>query len=390
MLNKIRMKILTIFGTRPEAIKLAPIIKALKDHPDQFNSLVCVTAQHREMLDQALHVFDIKPDYDLNVMKPRQDLYGVTSEILLKLKDLLKGVRPDLILVQGDTTTTFVAGLSGFYQKIKIGHIEAGLRTYEKYKPFPEEINRHLTSVVADYHFVPTRKSKTNLLREGILEDCIYITGNTVIDALLWILKKQSIPENRKRMENYFSEKFGISMGDQKLILVTAHRRESFGKGFENICQALKEIVLKNKDVKIVYPVHLNPNVQEPVHRMIGRMERIHLIEPLDYEPFVFLMSKSFLILTDSGGIQEEAPSIGKPVLVLREVTERPEAVEAGAAKLVGTRVENIVSETERLLNHPEDYRRMADTKNPYGDGKASERILNVLDGNSDWEPFQP
>ena len=389
MLNKIRMKILTIFGTRPEAIKLAPIIKALKDHPDQFNSLVCVTAQHREMLDQALHVFDIKPDYDLNVMKPRQDLYGVTSEILLKLKDLLKGVRPDLILVQGDTTTTFVAGLSGFYQKIKIGHIEAGLRTYEKYKPFPEEINRHLTSVVADYHFVPTRKSKTNLLREGILEDCIYITGNTVIDALLWILKKQSIPENRKRMENYFSEKFGISMGDQKLILVTAHRRESFGKGFENICQALKEIVLKNKDVKIVYPVHLNPNVQEPVRRLIGRMERIHLIEPLDYEPFVFLMNKSFLILTDSGGIQEEAPSMGKPVLVMREVTERPEAVEAGTAKLVGTEVEDIVSETERLLERTEDYRRMADTENPYGDGKASERILNILAGKSDWGPFQ-
>jgi UDP-N-acetylglucosamine 2-epimerase (non-hydrolysing) len=383
------MRILTIFGTRPEAIKLAPIIKALKDHPDQFNSLVCVTAQHREMLDQVLHVFDIKPDYDLNIMKPRQDLYGVTSEILLKLKDLLKEVRPDLILVQGDTTTTFVAGLAGFYQRIRIGHIEAGLRTYEKYKPFPEEINRHLTSVVADYHFVPTRKAKNNLLREGILEDCIYITGNTVIDALLWILKKQSIPENRKRMEDYFSEKFGISMDDQRLILVTAHRRESFGKGFENICQALKEIVLKNKDVKMVYPVHLNPNVQEPVHRMIGRMERIHLIEPLDYEPFVFLMSKSFLILTDSGGIQEEAPSIGKPVLVMREVTERPEAVEAGTAKLVGTQVEKIVSETERLLDHAEDYRRMADIKNPYGDGKASERILNILDAKSDWEPFQ-
>jgi len=388
MLNKIPMRILTIFGTRPEAIKLAPILKALKDHPDQFNSLVCVTAQHREMLDQVLHVFDIKPDYDLNIMKPRQDLYGVTSEILLKLKDLLKEVRPDLILVQGDTTTTFVAGLAGFYQRIKIGHIEAGLRTYEKYKPFPEEINRHLTSVVADYHFVPTRKAKNNLLREGILEDCIYITGNTVIDALLWILKKQSIPENRKRMEDYFSEKFGISMDNQRLILVTAHRRESFGKGFENICQALKEIVLKNKDVKMVYPVHLNPNVQEPVHRMIGEMERVHLIEPLDYEPFVYLMNKAFLVLTDSGGIQEEAPSIGKPVLVMREVTERPEAVEAGTAKLVGTQAENIVLETQKLLDHPEDYRRMANLKNPYGDGKACERIIDILAGKSDWEPF--
>jgi len=383
------MKILTIFGTRPEAIKLAPIVKALKDRRDQFNSLVCVTAQHREMLDQALHIFDIEPDYDLNIMKPRQDLYGMTSEILLKLKDLLTEVHPDLILVQGDTTTTFVAGLAGFYQRIRVGHIEAGLRTYEKYKPFPEEINRHLTSVVADYHFVPTRKAKDNLLRERILEDCIYITGNTVIDALLWILKKQSVPENRKRMEEFLLEKFGISMDEQRLILVTAHRRESFGKGFENICQALKEIVLKNKDVKIVYPVHLNPNVQEPVRRLIGRMERIHLIEPLDYEPFVFLMNKSFLILTDSGGIQEEAPSMGKPVLVMREVTERPEAVEAGTAKLVGTEVEDIVSETERLLERTEDYRRMADTENPYGDGKASERILNILAGKSDWGPFQ-
>jgi UDP-N-acetylglucosamine 2-epimerase (non-hydrolysing) len=388
MLIKIPMKILTIFGTRPEAIKLAPIIKALEDRPDQFNSLVCVTAQHREMLDQVLHVFDIQPDHDLNIMKPRQDLYGITSEILLKLKNLLKEVNPDLILVQGDTTTTFVASLAGFYQEIRIGHIEAGLRTYEKYKPFPEEINRHLTSVVADYHFVPTRKAKNNLLREGILEGCIYITGNTVIDALLWILKRQSLPENQKRMKDYFSEKFGISMDRQRLILVTAHRRESFGKGFENICQALEEIVLKNTDVQIVYPVHLNPNVQEPVHRMIGEMERVHLIEPLDYEPFVYLMNKAFLILTDSGGIQEEAPSIGKPVLVMREVTERPEAVEVGTAKLVGTQAENIVWETQKLLDHPEDYKRMANLKNPYGDGKACERIINILAGKSDWEPF--
>ena len=388
MLFKIAMKILTIFGTRPEAIKLAPIIKALEDRPDQFNSLVCVTAQHREMLDQVLHVFDIRPDHDLNIMKPRQDLYGITSEILLKLKNLLKEVNPDLILVQGDTTTTFVASLAGFYQKIRIGHIEAGLRTYEKYQPFPEEINRHLTSVVADYHFVPTRKARSNLLKEGILENCIYVTGNTVIDALLWILKRQSLPESQKRMKDYFVEKFGISMDHQRLILVTAHRRESFGKGFENICQALKEIVLKNTDVKIVYPVHLNPNVQEPVHRMIGEMERVHLIEPLDYEPFVYLMSKAFLILTDSGGIQEEAPSIGKPVLVMREVTERPEAVEVGTAKLVGTQTENIVWETQKLLDHPEDYKRMANSKNPYGDGKACERIINILAGKSDWEPF--
>jgi len=374
MLFKIPMKILTIFGTRPEAIKLAPVVKALKDFPDQFNSLVCVTAQHREMLDQVLRIFEIRPDHDLDIMKPKQDLYGVTTEVLLKLKNLLKEVKPDLILVQGDTTTTFAASLAAFYQKIKIGHIEAGLRTYEKYKPFPEEINRHLTSVVADYHFVPTRKAKSNLLKEGILEDCIYVTGNTVIDALLWMLKKQSLPENQKRMKDYFSEKFGISMDHQRLILVTAHRRESFGKGFENICQALKEIVLKNTEVQIVYPVHLNPNVQEPVHRMIGEMERVHLIEPLDYEPFVYLMSKSFLILTDSGGIQEEAPSVGKPVLVMREVTERPEAVEAGTAKLVGTQVEKIVWETQILLDHPEEYRRMANIKNPANEGDVGSK----------------
>ena len=382
------MKILTIFGTRPEAIKLAPIIKALKDRPDQFNSLVCVTAQHREMLDQVLHLFAIQPDHDLNIMKPKQDLYGLTSEILLKLKDLLKEVSPDLILVQGDTTTTFVASLAAFYQKIRIGHIEAGLRTYEKYRPFPEEINRHLTSVVADYHFVPTRKAKSNLLKEGMSEQHIYITGNTVIDALLWILKKQSLPEDQRRMKDYFSKRFGISMDHERLILVTAHRRESFGEGFEKICKALEEIVSRNPNVQIVYPVHLNPNVREPVHRIIGKTERVHLIEPLDYAPFVYLMSKAFLILTDSGGIQEEAPSIGKPVLVMREVTERPEAVDAGTAKLVGTEVENIVKETERLLDHEEECERMARIKNPYGDGKASERIVNILAGKSDWEPF--
>jgi UDP-N-acetylglucosamine 2-epimerase (non-hydrolysing) len=373
------MKILTIFGTRPEAIKLAPVVKALEDRPEQFHPLVCVTAQHREMLDQVLRIFDIRPDYDLNVMKQRQDLYGITTEVLLKLKDLLKEVRPDLILVQGDTTTTFAASLAAFYQKIKIGHIEAGLRTYDKYRPFPEEINRHLTSVVADYHFAPTEKAKLNLLKEGISANSIYVTGNTVIDALFWILKKQSTPENQERMEGFFSEKFGISTDDRRWILVTAHRRESFGMGFENICQALKEIALRNPDIKIIYPVHLNPNVQEPVHRMIGEIDRIHLIEPLDYEPFVYLMNRSYLILTNSGGIQEEAPSLGKPVLVMREVTERPEAVEAGTAKLVGTQIENIIMETQRLLDHPEEYQRRVNIKNPYGDGKSAERIVQIL-----------
>jgi UDP-N-acetylglucosamine 2-epimerase (non-hydrolysing) len=373
------MKILTVFGTRPEAIKLAPVVKALEDHPDQFRSLVCVTAQHREMLDQVLRLFDIKPDHDLNIMKPKQDLFGITSEVLLKLRDLLREIKPDLILVQGDTTTTFAASLAAFYQKIRIGHVEAGLRTNDKYRPFPEEINRHLTSVMADYHFAPTEKAKLNLLKEGISEDSIYVTGNTVIDALFWILRNQSTPENRKRMEDYFSGKLGISMDDRRLILVTAHRRESFGKGFENICQAIREIALRNPDIRIIYPVHLNPNVQEPVHRIIGEMDQIDLIEPLDYEPFVYLMNKSFIILTDSGGIQEEAPSLGKPVLVMREVTERPEAVEAGTAKLVGTQMEDIICETQTLLDHPEVYDGMANIKNPYGDGKAAERIVQIL-----------
>ncbi len=287
--------ILTIFGTRPEAIKLAPVVKALEDRTNQFRSSVCVTAQHREMLDQVLRIFDIKPDYDLNIMKPKQDLYGITSEVLLKLKELLREVKPDLILVQGDTTTTFAASLAAFYERVKIGHVEAGLRTHDKYKPFPEEINRHLTSVMADYHFAPTENAKLHLQREGIQEKDIFVTGNTVIDALLWILKKQSKPEEQKRMEAYFLRAFGFSTHHPRLILVTAHRRESFGEGFENICQALKEIALGNRDVQIVYPVHLNPNVREPVYRIIGNVDRIHLIEPIEYEPFVYLMNQSFL-----------------------------------------------------------------------------------------------
>jgi UDP-N-acetylglucosamine 2-epimerase (non-hydrolysing) len=373
------MKVLTIFGTRPEAIKLAPVVKALKDQRDRFYSTVCVTAQHREMLDQVLSLFEIKPDYDLNLMKPGQDLYQITAEVLLALKDLLGEVRPDLILVQGDTTTAFAASLAAFYQKIKIGHVEAGLRTSDKYKPFPEEINRRLTSVVADYHFAPTERARLHLLGEGIPEANVFVSGNTVIDALFWILKRQSTPENQKKMKLYFSKAFGLSTDHQRMILVTAHRRESFGKGFENICEALKEIARRNQDLIIVYPVHLNPNVQDPVRRILAGVDRIHLIDPLEYEPFVYLMSKSFLILTDSGGIQEEAPSLGKPVLVMREVTERPEAVEAGTARLVGSERESIVEETQTLLDHGEQYQRMANGKNPYGDGKASERIVHIL-----------
>ena len=371
--------VLTIFGTRPEAIKLAPVIKALEERPDRFRSSVCVTAQHRQMLDQVLHIFNIRPDHDLDIMKPKQDLYGITSEVLLELKELLKEVKPDLILVQGDTTTTFAASLAAFYERIKIGHVEAGLRTYDKYKPFPEEINRRLTSVLADYHFAPTERAKRHLLGEGIREDAVFVTGNTVIDALLWILERQSSPEEQRRLRAYFDEAFGLPIHPPRLILVTAHRRESFGEGFENICQALREIALRNPDLHIVYPVHLNPNVREPVYRIIGGMDRVHLIEPLEYEPFVYLMNQAFLILTDSGGIQEEAPSLGKPVLVMREVTERPEAVEAGTARLVGSKKEDIVREAQRLLDHPEEYRRMAGRKNPYGDGKASERIVEIL-----------
>ncbi len=371
--------ILTIFGTRPEAIKLAPVIKALKSHPKLFCSSICITAQHREMLDQVLSLFDIQPDYDLNIMKQGQDLYEITNEVLLKLKGFLRAARPDLILVQGDTTTTFAATLAAFYEKIKIGHIEAGLRTYDKYRPFPEEINRRLTSVLTDYHFAPTERARHNLLKEGVPDDHIYVTGNTVIDALLLTLEKQSLPEYQKRMDEFFSEKIPSFSHLRRMILVTAHRRESFGEGLENICRALKEIVEKNVDVEVIYPVHLNPNVKKPVQQIIGGMDRIHLIEPLDYDSFVYLMGRSYLILTDSGGIQEEAPSLGKPVLVMREVTERPEAIEAGTARLVGSNKEGIVRETQRLLDSPEEYKKMSTIKNPYGDGNSAERIITIL-----------
>jgi UDP-N-acetylglucosamine 2-epimerase (non-hydrolysing) len=371
--------ILTVFGTRPEAIKLAPVVKVLETRQDRFRSTVCVTAQHREMLDQVLRLFEMTPHYDLNLMKPRQDLFGVTSEVLLGLRDLLRKIRPDLVLVQGDTTTTFAAGLAAYYERIRIGHVEAGLRTGEKYKPFPEEINRRLTTVLADYHFPPTEKAKAHLLREGVLEETVFVTGNTVIDALLWVLEKQSGVESQRRMEQQLQTALKRAEFPERLILVTAHRRESFGEGFEQICMALKAISLRNPGVDIVYPVHLNPHVREPVYRIIGGMERIHLIEPLEYEPFVFLMNRSFLILTDSGGIQEEAPSLGKPVLVMRDVTERPEAIEAGTARLVGSQKDRIAGEAQRLLDDPLEYRMMTGRKNPYGDGKAAERIIDFL-----------
>lgn len=363
-------KILTILGTRPEAIKLAPVIKELERRSDNFVSRVCVTAQHREMLDPFLQLFNIKPDWDLNIMKPNQSPFDVTSSVLSKLKPILEEGKPDIVLVQGDTTTAFATALAAFYLKIKIGHVEAGLRTAEKYNPFPEEINRRLISHLADLHFAPTERAKRNLVAEGIDEGAIFVTGNTVIDALFMVLE-------RTKDQDYLID---LPLDpEKKIILVTAHRRESFGKDLENICLALRKIVELDESVEIVYPVHLNPHVQEPVKRILGGIERIHLIKPLDYVSFVQLMNRAYLILTDSGGIQEEAPSLGKPVLVMRKTTERPEALEAGTAKLVGTEPERIVEETLCLLRNPEEYQRMSSAKNPFGDGQAAQRIASIL-----------
>ena len=377
-------KIMLIFGTRPEAIKLAPIIQRLKAEGSKFKPVVCVTAQHREMLDQVLNLFEIEPDYDLNIMTDNQDLFDVTVKALNGLKEILKKEKPDIALVQGDTTTSFVASVAAFYLKIPVGHVEAGLRTYNKYSPFPEEKNRHLTGVLADYHFAPTEWAKNNLLKENAPEDRIWVTGNTVIDALLWVVSRQKSAGGEQYGNRYFKERWGLTLTTNtntcKLILVTGHRRESFGEGFKNICLALKEIAKDRHDIKIVYPVHLNPNVQKPVRDILSDIPNIYLIEPLDYEPFVYLMEKAYLILTDSGGIQEEAPSLGKPVLVMRNVTERPEGIEAGVVKLVGTDKERIVAETEILLDNKKAYERMAQASNPYGDGKATERIVDILE----------
>jgi len=384
-------KILLIFGTRPEAIKMAPVIKELSVHGSSFEVKVCITAQHREMLDQVLRIFDIIPHYDLDVMTDRQDLFKITTRSLNRLKDLLKREKPDIVMIQGDTTTSFVASLAAFYLRIPVGHVEAGLRTYDKYSPFPEEKNRHLTGVLADYHFVPTQWAKDNLLKENVPEAKIWITGNTVIDALLTVINGQQSMARQKELDDYFKQRWDLrlptSTGNDsstnthidKLILVTGHRRESFGKGFESICLALKEIAERNPNVTVVYPVHLNPNVQQPVRTILNGKPHIYLIEPLEYEPFVYLMSKSYLILTDSGGIQEEAPSLGKPVLVMRNTTERPEVLEAGTAKLVGTDRNRIVRETQKLLDDSESYKKMSNAINPYGDGKAAERIVDIL-----------
>ncbi|WP_374090226.1 non-hydrolyzing UDP-N-acetylglucosamine 2-epimerase [Methylomicrobium lacus] len=367
-------KILTVFGTRPEAIKMAPLVKALEK--ESWDSRVCVTAQHREMLDQVLDLFEITPEYDLNIMKPGQDLYDVTTGILNNIKTVLRDFKPDIVLVHGDTTTTFATTLGAFYEQIPVGHVEAGLRTGNLYSPWPEEANRKLTGALAAIHFTPTELSRHNLISEGIKPEVVQITGNTVIDALQWVVAKleQSESESAK-----LAKHFPFLNSERRIILVTGHRRESFGSGFENICKALKMVALKYPDCQIIYPVHLNPNVREPVNRLLTGTENIYLIEPLDYLPFVYLMNQAYLILTDSGGIQEEAPSLGKPVLVMRNTTERPEAVKAGTVKLVGTDIDTIVAEIDDLMQNDTSYQTMSKAMNPYGDGLACKRIVEAL-----------
>lgn len=366
-------KVLFLFGTRPEAIKMAPVIQYFKTNSNKILTKVCVTAQHREMLDQVLDFFEITPDYDLDLMQKGQSLTGLSARILSELSNVLESYQPDIVFVHGDTTTTMIGSIAAFYHKVKIAHVEAGLRTHNKWAPFPEEINRQITGKVADYHFAPTQQAKENLILENIKENII-ITGNTVIDALFWGLKKLKHYSDTEivNLKNKFN-------GKQKIILVTGHRRENFGQGFINICNALKKIALKNPDVQIVYPVHLNPNVQKPVNEILGGISNIHLLPPLSYPAFLWLMNRSYLIITDSGGIQEEAPSLGKPVLVMRDTTERPEAVNAGTVVLVGTNENKIVTQTEKLLTNNEYYNKMQKSHNPYGDGKASERIFDFI-----------
>jgi len=368
-------KILTVFGTRPEAIKMAPLVHAL-EADDRFDAKVCVTAQHREMLDQVLELFEIEPDYDLDIMKAGQTLNDVTTSILVGLKPVLEDFKPDVALVHGDTATTFAASLAAYYQQIKVGHIEAGLRTGNIYSPWPEEANRKLTSAITNYHFAPTAGSKENLLNEGISKDEITVTGNTVIDALFWVREKLNKDIS---LSNDLSSRFDYLDPNKKLILVTGHRRESFGGGFERICEALRQIATNNPDAQVLYPIHLNPNVQEPVNRLLKGLDNVFLIEPQQYLPFCYLMDRATVILTDSGGIQEEAPSLGKPVLLMRETTERPEAVDAGTVRLVGTDVNLIVSQVDLLLTNQDEYQKMSKAHNPYGDGLACGRILEFL-----------
>ncbi|NYH10655.1 non-hydrolyzing UDP-N-acetylglucosamine 2-epimerase [Pseudomonas moraviensis] len=369
------LKTLCVFGTRPEAIKMAPLALSLAAD-ERFEAKVCVTGQHRQMLDQVLDLFEIKPDFDLNIMKPGQDLTDVTTAILQGMKKVFAEYKPDIVLVHGDTATTLATTLAAYYQQIPVAHVEAGLRTGNLYSPWPEEANRKLTGALAAVHFAPTETSRQNLLKEGVAEASIHVTGNTVIDALLDVVSRVT---NTDSLQQAFHEQFSFIGEGKRVILVTGHRRESFGDGFENICKALATTAKAFPDVEIVYPVHLNPNVREPVNRLLAGIENIHLIEPLEYLPFVWLMNRSYLILSDSGGIQEEAPSLGKPVLVMRDTTERPEAVEAGTVKLVGTAVDAITSNLSRLLTDSDAYEQMSYAHNPYGDGKACARILETL-----------
>ena len=372
-------KILLVFGTRPEAIKMAPLVKALQKDTEHFETRVCVTAQHRQMLDQVLEVFGITPEYDLNIMAPNQDLYDITAKVLLGLREVLKDFRPDTVLVHGDTTTSMAASLAAFYMQIPVGHVEAGLRTYNTLSPWPEEMNRQVTDRICTYYFAPTEQSRANLLQENIDAKKIFITGNTVIDALLMAVDIISTTAGvKEKMAKELQEK-GYTVGDREYILVTGHRRENFGDGFLHICKAIKELAALHPEMDIVYPVHLNPNVQKPVYELLSGLSNVYLISPLDYLPFIYAMQHSTLLLTDSGGVQEEAPSLGKPVLVMRDTTERPEAVEAGTVKLVGTNAEAIVSNVTALLLDKEMYKRMSETHNPYGDGQACERIIAAL-----------
>jgi len=373
-------KILIVFGTRPEAIKMAPLVKEFEKNSDSFEMKVCVTGQHREMLDQVLDLFEIAPHYDLNIMKQGHDLYDVTSKVLLGMRDVLSEFKPDVVLVHGDTTTTISATLASFYQQIPVGHVEAGLRTGNIYSPWPEEANRLLTTQITKYHFAPTQVNRANLLKEHIKDEDIIVTGNTVIDSLFMVIEMIKTDQSlREEIETKIASMGFTYKPEKKLILVTGHRRENFGEGFLNICGGLKELALKHQDVDFVYPVHLNPNVQKPVKELLSGIDNVYLIDPLDYLPFVYLLNKCYLILTDSGGVQEEAPSLGKPVLVMRDTTERPEALEAGTVMLVGTNKETIVSSVSRLLENELAYKKMSYAHNPYGDGAACVKIVNYF-----------
>lgn len=380
-------KILLVFGTRPEAIKMAPLVKKLQTMPEDFETVVCVTGQHREMLDQVLHIFDITPDFDLNIMKQDQDLYDVTARVLLGMRDVLREAQPDIVLVHGDTTTSSSAALAAFYQQIPVGHVEAGLRTHNIYSPWPEEMNRLLTGRIATYHFSPTPLSKQNLLRENVNENQILVTGNTVIDALHMVVDRLLNDEDLRAKQDRVLADAGYNVNrltdGKKLVLITGHRRENFGDGFMHMCTAIRDLKNKYPEVDFVYPMHLNPNVRKPIHKVFGEdlsnLGNMFFIEPLQYLEFVHLMAKSTIVLTDSGGIQEEAPGLGKPVLVMRDTTERPEALESGTVRLVGTDYDKIVNEVSMLLDNAEAYKKMSKAVNPYGDGHACERIAEYL-----------